>query len=112
MGAILSDFSYLACLRPILNRHHLTEIQNGFRKAFGILLRRVVPDVVEDAALVLRTKIFPMLLRVLRRVYPIDGAVNIDRRDRNFWLRGQFCFDSRVTWIARRTVHSVAIGVN
>src|SRR5258708_38535828 len=103
-----ADFSIRFCFRPILNRCHLVEIQDGFRKAFGILLRRVVPDGVEDAALGLRTKIFPMLLRVLRRAYSIDGAVNIDRRGQDFWLRGQSCLSAPVTGITRRIVPSVA----
>src|ERR1700724_3524765 len=98
--------------RARLAPHHPMKIQNRFRKTLRILLRRIVPDLVEHAPLVLRTEMLGVPLGILYRVHPVDGAVNIDGRDVDFRLSRQSRLDAGVARIARGVLQAVAIGVN
>src|SRR6202011_1138460 len=98
--------------RARLAPHHPMKIQNRFRKTLRILLRRIVPDLIEHAPLVLRTEMLGVPLGILYRVHPVDGAVNIDGRDVDFRLRRQSRLDAGVTRIAGSVLHAVAVGVD
>src|SRR6202023_1796617 len=83
--------------RARLAPHHPMKIQNRFRKTLRILLRRIVPDLVEHAPLVLRTEMLGVPLGILYRVHPVDGAVNIDGGGVDFRLRRQSRLDAAAT---------------